>query len=82
MFGRIPERHKLRRGIDYDGVHWAVYRPALDAHKPDVPIRNADCEVARIDAGMAPAHNTSPASIFREAISGWRRAKVSAMEYD
>jgi ligand-binding sensor domain-containing protein len=41
----------------YDGVNWAVYRPALDTHKPEMLIRDADGKVTRVEVATAPAHN-------------------------
>ena len=41
----------------YDGANWAVYRPALDTHKPEMLIRDTDGKVTRVDTDTAPAHN-------------------------
>jgi ligand-binding sensor domain-containing protein len=41
----------------YDGENWAVYRPALDTHKPEMSIRDATDRVTRVETGTAPAHN-------------------------
>ncbi len=41
----------------YDGTNWAIYRPALDTHKPEMLIRDASGKVARMDAATAPAHH-------------------------
>ena len=41
----------------YDGENWAVYRPALDTHKPEMFVRDAAGKVARIETATAPAHN-------------------------
>jgi ligand-binding sensor domain-containing protein len=41
----------------YDGANWAVYRPALDTHKPEMLVRDAAGTVTRIETGSAPAHN-------------------------
>jgi ligand-binding sensor domain-containing protein len=41
----------------YDGENWAVYRPALDTHKPEMLIRDAAGKVVRMDVETAPAHN-------------------------
>lgn len=41
----------------YDGANWAVYRPALDTHKPEMLIRDADGKLTRMDVDTAPAHN-------------------------
>ena len=41
----------------YDGTNWAVYRPALDTHKPVMLIRDAAGVVRKIAVQSAPAHN-------------------------
>ena len=41
----------------YDGTNWAVYRPALDTHRPEVLLRDAAGSVTRMEAETAPAHN-------------------------
>jgi len=41
----------------YDGTNWAVYRPALDTGKPEMLVRDADGNTARIEVNSAPAHN-------------------------
>jgi len=41
----------------YDGANWAVYRPALDTHKPEMLVRDAEGKVTRIEVDTAPAHN-------------------------
>jgi len=41
----------------YDGENWAVYRPALDTHKPEMLVRDAAGKVARTETETAPAHN-------------------------
>src|SRR5579862_3174780 len=41
----------------YDGTNWAIYRPALDTHKPEMIVRNAEGEVKKISVDSAPAHN-------------------------
>ena len=41
----------------YDGTNWAVYRPALDTHTPEMLVRNAAGEVSKIAVQTAPAHN-------------------------
>jgi ligand-binding sensor domain-containing protein len=41
----------------YDGENWAVYRPALDTHKPEMTVRDAAGKVTHIDVDTAPAHN-------------------------
>jgi hypothetical protein len=41
----------------YDGTNWAVYRPALDTHKPEMLVRDAAGTVKQIAVQSAPAHN-------------------------
>lgn len=41
----------------YDGTNWAVYRPALDTHKPEMLVRDAAAIVRKIAVQSAPAHN-------------------------
>jgi len=41
----------------YDGTNWAVYRPALDTHKPEMTIRDAPGNVKKIPVQTAPSHN-------------------------
>ncbi|MGA8345478.1 MAG: hypothetical protein WB781_26345, partial [Candidatus Sulfotelmatobacter sp.] len=41
----------------YDGANWAVYRPALDTHKPEMFVRDAAGVVKKIPVHTAPAHN-------------------------
>jgi ligand-binding sensor domain-containing protein len=41
----------------YDGTNWAVYRPALDTHKPEMLVRDAAGTVKKIAVQTAPAHN-------------------------
>ncbi|MGA2002792.1 MAG: two-component regulator propeller domain-containing protein [Terriglobales bacterium] len=41
----------------YDGTNWAVYRPALDTHKPEMLVRDANGTVKTIAVQSAPAHN-------------------------
>lgn len=41
----------------YDGTNWAVYRPSLDAQKPEMLVRNAAGIVTQIAVQSAPAHN-------------------------
>lgn len=41
----------------YDGENWAVYRPALDTHKPEMLVRDAAGKVTRTETETAPAHN-------------------------
>ena len=41
----------------YDGTNWAVYRPALDTHKPEMLVRDRDGNVKKIPVQTAPSHN-------------------------
>jgi ligand-binding sensor domain-containing protein len=41
----------------YDGTNWAVYRPALDTHRPEMFVRDASGKVTSVPAETAPAHN-------------------------
>jgi ligand-binding sensor domain-containing protein len=41
----------------YDGTNWAVYRPALDTHKPEMLVRDAAGTAKKIPVQSAPAHN-------------------------
>jgi ligand-binding sensor domain-containing protein len=41
----------------YDGTNWAVYRPALDTHKPEMIVRDAQGNTTRVQVDSAPAHN-------------------------
>ena len=41
----------------YDGVNWAVYRPALDTHKPEMLVRDAAGNEKDVPVQTAPAHN-------------------------
>ena len=41
----------------YDGTNWAVYRPSLDTHKPEMLVRDAEGKVTTIPVDSAPAHN-------------------------
>ena len=41
----------------YDGVNWAVYRPALDTGKPEMYIRDASGKITSVPVKTAPAHN-------------------------
>jgi ligand-binding sensor domain-containing protein len=41
----------------YDGTNWAVYRPALDTHRPEMIVRDAQGGLTRVDVGTAPSHN-------------------------
>jgi ligand-binding sensor domain-containing protein len=43
--------------VYYDGTNWAVYRPALDTHEPEMLIRDASGKVTRERTETAPAHN-------------------------
>ncbi|MGA8160126.1 MAG: two-component regulator propeller domain-containing protein [Acidobacteriaceae bacterium] len=46
------------KGLAYfDGTNWAVYRPALDTHKPEMTVRDAAGHVTEIPVTTAPAHN-------------------------
>ena len=41
----------------YDGTNWAVYRPAMDTHKPEMLVRDAEGTVNSVPVATAPAHN-------------------------
>ena len=41
----------------YDGTNWAVYRPALDTHKPEMLVRDATGNEKKIAVQSAPSHN-------------------------
>jgi ligand-binding sensor domain-containing protein len=41
----------------YDGSNWAVYRPALDTHRPEMLVRDADGNTSSVAVETAPAHN-------------------------
>lgn len=41
----------------YDGANWAVYRPSLTTHKPEMTVRDAAGNVTAIPVTTAPAHN-------------------------
>jgi ligand-binding sensor domain-containing protein len=41
----------------YDGTNWAVYRPALDTHKPEMLVRDAAGTVKKIPVQSTIAHN-------------------------
>ena len=41
----------------YDGTNWAVYRPAMDTHKPEMLVRDAEGNVTPVAVTSAPAHN-------------------------
>lgn len=41
----------------YDGTNWAVYRPSLADHKPEMLVRDAQGNTTTIPVITAPAHN-------------------------
>ena len=41
----------------YDGASWAIYRPALDTHRPEMLVRNAAGNTTNVAVDTAPAHN-------------------------
>ena len=41
----------------YDGTNWAVYRPAIATHKPEMIVRDAAGHVTEVPVTTAPAHN-------------------------
>lgn len=41
----------------YDGTNWAVYRPSLTTHKPQMMVRDAAGHVTDVPVTSAPAHN-------------------------
>ena len=41
----------------YDGVNWAVYRPSLSTHRPEMTVRDAQGKVTPIAVTTAPAHH-------------------------
>jgi len=47
------------KGLAYfDGTNWAIYRPALDTHKPEMLVRDTEGKKeTRIPVDSAPAHN-------------------------
>ena len=47
------------KGLAYfDGTNWAIYRPALDTHKPEMLVRDTEGKKeTRIPVDTAPAHN-------------------------
>ena len=47
------------KGLAYfDGTNWAIYRPALDTHKPEMLVRDTNGKKeTRIPVTSAPAHN-------------------------
>ena len=65
----------------YDGTNWAVYRPALDTHKPEMLVRDAAATSGRSRSKALPHTTTSWASIFRETIFGSRPPRDSAMGF-
>jgi hypothetical protein len=38
-------------------VNWAVYRPALDTHRPEMLLRDTAGKVTRVETETAPAHH-------------------------
>ena len=46
------------KGLAYfDGENWAIYRPALDTHAPEMLVRDAAGKVTRVAVDTAPAHH-------------------------
>ena len=46
------------KGLAYvDGGNWAVYRPSLDTHQPEMLIRDAAGNTTPVHVETAPAHN-------------------------
>ena len=46
------------KGLAYfDGANWAVYRPALDTHQPEMLVRDEKGNQRRVPVETAPAHN-------------------------
>lgn len=46
------------KGLAYfDGEQWAVYRPSLDTHLPEMLVRDAQGVVSHVAVDTAPAHN-------------------------
>ena len=41
----------------YDGANWAVYRPALDTHRPEMLVRDGEGNTSQVNVSTAPAHN-------------------------
>ena len=41
----------------YDGINWAVYRPALDTGTPEMLVRDAGGSTTNVKVDSAPAHN-------------------------
>ena len=59
------------KGLAYfDGDNWAVYRPALDTHKPEMLVRDAAGNVVPFRWKPRRRTTTSSASIFRATTSG------------
>jgi ligand-binding sensor domain-containing protein len=49
----------------YDGTNWAVYRPALDTHRPEMLVRDAEGNTSAVPVKTAPAHNYTLAIDFQ-----------------
>jgi ligand-binding sensor domain-containing protein len=46
------------KGLAYfDGERWAVWRPALDTHAPEMLVRDEHDVVTNVPVDTAPAHN-------------------------
>ena len=43
--------------VYFDGTNWAVYRPDMETHKPEMYVRDADGNITPVPVGTAPAHN-------------------------
>ena len=41
----------------YDGTNWAVFRPALNTHKPEMFVRDREGNLKNIPVQSAPSHN-------------------------
>jgi len=41
----------------YDGVNWAVYRPSLTTHRPEMTVRDAKGNITTVPVTTAPAHH-------------------------
>ena len=53
----LPIWFSTDKGLAYlDGENWAVYRPALDTHKPEMLVRDAAGKVTQVATDTAPAH--------------------------
>jgi ligand-binding sensor domain-containing protein len=50
----------------YDGANWAIYRPALDTHRPEMLVRDAEGNTTSIPVTSAPAHNYVLAIDFQD----------------